>query len=346
MPAYNAELYVREAIASILNQTLSDFEFIIYNDGSTDSTDEIIQSFNDDRIVYINNRENKGYLVLLNEGLNIARGRYIARMDADDISSPDRFEQQFNFLESHPNVGICGSWYEFIGEKSGVERRPERFEEIQYHLFYGCPLTHPTIMLRNQFIQQFGLRYDEKYYYAEDHEFFFRASFHFEIVNLPLVLLKYRIHSTQVGSSKWMQQAQIKYAIQSKMFAAALNSCSTYDSDWLDLFFKRKSVPDENWLSQVIFYKKKIIDDNEKSLVYPTHILAKAANDLFEAKVKENYYQYFFDKYYNQKRFNLPLLFSFCKEKSKAYKILGMKLSTIFAIKCLLHYQKKQIINS
>ncbi|HAS7841575.1 TPA: glycosyltransferase family 2 protein, partial [Vibrio cholerae] len=117
MSVYNGEKYLGEAIDSILKQTFSDFEFIIINDGSTDKTLEIIKSYmkKDDRIVLVS-RENKGLIVSLNEGLDLAKGQYIARMDADDISIKSRFEKQIEFLDSNPDIGVCGTWVEVFGE--------------------------------------------------------------------------------------------------------------------------------------------------------------------------------------------------------------------------------------
>jgi glycosyltransferase involved in cell wall biosynthesis len=345
MPAYNAELYIKEAVDSILNQTLSDFEFIIYNDGSIDHTDEIIQSYNDKRILYINNKINSGYLDLLNEGLSIAKGKYIARMDADDISLPNRLQVQFNYLEEHPDVGICGSWFEYMGVQSGIEKRPVTFEEIQYHLFYGCPLTHPTVMMRNEFLKKYDLKYDQKYYYAEDHDLFFRGSFHFKLVNLPLVLLKYRIHATQIGSAKWMQQFHVKKMIQAKIFAKILTPCSKHDMEWLENYFTEQSIPNEGWIYEVAFYKNKIIAENEKSLIYPHSMLLKVVNDLYDSKIKNTFYKYYFRKYYNRKVFKFSLLKSFMKEKYKPYKYLGFKLTLFFIIKCLVNYKKKNTIS-
>lgn len=109
MPAFNAEKYIREAVDSILNQTFTDFEFIIINDGSTDHTKEIILEYDDPRIVLLENEKNSGIVVTLNKGIQFARGEYIARMDSDDISLCNRIERQVLFLDSHAHIGLIGS---------------------------------------------------------------------------------------------------------------------------------------------------------------------------------------------------------------------------------------------
>ena len=116
MPAYNAEQYISEAIESILGQTFADFEFIIIDDGSSDSTSGIIASYKDSRIRYFRNEKNLGIVGALNRGLALAAGEYIARMDADDISLPERFQTQCAYMEKHPDVGVCGTAIKVFGK--------------------------------------------------------------------------------------------------------------------------------------------------------------------------------------------------------------------------------------
>lgn len=344
MPAYNAELFIGEAIESILSQTFSDFEFLIYNDGSKDKTHEIISSFKDERILYKKVEDNAGYLKLLNCGLLSARGRYIARMDADDISFPNRLEQQYKYLEKNPQVGICGSSIEFIGQQSGVERRPNTFDEIQFQLFFGCPITHPTVMMRTDLIRKNKLFYKQEYYYAEDHYFFVEAARYFKIVNLPEILLKYRIHKTQVGSAKWKEQFIAKSKIQATIFNDAIIQKNQSSLIWLSNFFKETSIPDNSWMQNVDYYKNEIIRGNKEVKIYPQPLLEKAVDLLFESKKKNNIYNYFFQKYYNRKSYNPLLIFQFFKEKFKPYSQLGIKLTMYFIVKCLIGYRKKTTI--
>jgi len=144
MSVYNGSKYLAEAIESILHQSYTDFEFLIINDGSTDLSEKIIKSYNDRRINYIKNNENIGLTRSLNKGLCLARGKYIARMDADDISMPDRFKEQVDFMEKNENVVACGTFIELFGIKTGKIKYPIKDKEIREKFIFNPPLAHPT----------------------------------------------------------------------------------------------------------------------------------------------------------------------------------------------------------
>ena len=149
MPVYNAETYVEEAIKSILNQTFEDFEFLIINDGSEDNSLSIINNYasKDNRIKIIS-REKKGLVFSLNEGIKLAKGKYIARMDADDISVPERFKKQISYLERNSDVDICGTWIETFGRSMEVLKYPVQHDDIKVALLFAFGLAHPSIMAK------------------------------------------------------------------------------------------------------------------------------------------------------------------------------------------------------
>ena len=154
MPVYNGEKYIREAMDSILNQTFNDFEFLIVNDGSTDSTKQLIESYPDPRIRLVN-QENRGVAKSLNRGLRLAKGKYIARMDADDISLPDRLAKQIEVLESNPDVDITVSCIEGIDSQGNLrtqqwqaDREAIRHNEIIHRLPVENCIAHPAIIIR------------------------------------------------------------------------------------------------------------------------------------------------------------------------------------------------------
>lgn len=162
MPAYNAEKYITEAIESILNQTYKNFEFIIIDDCSTDKTWKIIQKYQkkDQRIIIFRNKENLNLGKTLNLGINNAKGKYIARMDADDISLPYRLEMQVKFLEDNPRVGIVGSNLIIIDKNNypiATRRYPLKDKDIRNKIFLYNPFAHPVIMYRKNVVQKAGL---------------------------------------------------------------------------------------------------------------------------------------------------------------------------------------------
>lgn len=192
MPAYNSEKYIGEAIESILNQTFTDFEFIIINDGSTDNTAKIIKQYaqQDARIKFVNHSKNKGLVGVLNEGLDIATGEYIARMDSDDISLPTRFEKQVKYMDAHPECGVLGTWFKTFGKRNTVVKHPTIIKLL--NILSDEHVGHPTVMLRKSIIDKYQFRYDTNYKHAEDFELWSRMVLLTEIHNLPEILLNYR----------------------------------------------------------------------------------------------------------------------------------------------------------
>jgi glycosyltransferase involved in cell wall biosynthesis len=211
MPVYNVERYVAESIGSILNQSFRDFELIIIDDGSTDSTGSIIRSFHDNRIRIISNQTNKGNYRCRNLGLKLAKGKYVCVMDGDDIALQERLKTQYKFMEEHSKYAIVGSDIEFFSEiGTSVFSRLRNKERIKVFLLKDNCSTHPSIMIRRSFIEKSYIRYNEQYEYAADYNLMVKVSRHASITNIPEVLLKYRLHSDQISHRKRI--AQIKYA--------------------------------------------------------------------------------------------------------------------------------------
>ena len=198
MPVYNAEKYLKEAIDSILQQTFVDFEFLIINDGSTDSSKEIILSYSDPRIIYIENQTNKKLVETLNIGLNLARGKYIARMDADDIAFPERLKLQYKFMENNPKVAASGTAFEVFGNNSEIFRYEINHNKIRFNMLYYTQICHPSAIIRKEILDKFNIRYNTKYFNAEDLDLFVTIGEVAELANITDVLFKYREHSENV----------------------------------------------------------------------------------------------------------------------------------------------------
>jgi glycosyltransferase involved in cell wall biosynthesis len=204
MPVYNGERYLREAVDSILAQTFADFELLIINDGSTDRSAAVIESYGDPRIRLLHNRGNTGLIATLNRGLREAAGAYIARMDSDDIAEPRRLETQVRFMNAHPDVGLCGTWFRFMGTDD-IVGHPAGHDAIRIKLLSDTAFAHPTVMLRRSALQ--GMGYDPQYAHAEDYELWTRLAAVTATANIPEVLLQYRMHAAQVSSDRAGEQA-------------------------------------------------------------------------------------------------------------------------------------------
>jgi glycosyltransferase involved in cell wall biosynthesis len=199
LSVYNGEKYLREAIESILNQTFTDFEFIIVNDGSTDNALEIIKSYDDERIRIINNEQNIGLTKSLNKALKQARGEYIARQDADDISLPNRFEEEMKYLDEHPETALLGTsvylidkFGEIIG-KHIVLAKPSKKD-----LLKGNQFNHGSTIFKKEIIDKVG-GYNELIRYSQDYELWLRIAKQYKVRNLTQVLYKLRLHDENVG---------------------------------------------------------------------------------------------------------------------------------------------------
>lgn len=234
MPAYNAGAYLAEAIESILNQTCGDFELLLLDDGSTDNTRDIALSYKDDRLRYLPNNQNLQLVATLNRGLDLARGQYIARMDADDISLPQRFEKQIRFLERHPSVGGVGTAFRTLGYAEDYDvRYDHRPEFVKMQLLFSCKIAHATVMLRHDVLKKFPLRFNAQYLHVEDFDFFYRLSRITELCSLPDVLYLRRIHPEQVCVRERPLQLETEYKLRLKIFSECFpqifNQASVFD---------------------------------------------------------------------------------------------------------------------
>ena len=201
MSVYNGECYLRDAVDSILSQTFTDFEFIIVDDGSTDGTVQILDSYSDPRIVRINNEKNLGLAASLNIGIDRAQGEYIARMDADDVSLPTRLLEQIRYLEKVNTVGVLGTPVVFIDEdgvRIAESEQPPDHNRSVWTLIFGNPFIHPTIMARRILLTQVGgYRLNGP---AQDRELWIRLIRNTRYANLCDPLLLYRLHPNSVTS--------------------------------------------------------------------------------------------------------------------------------------------------
>jgi glycosyltransferase involved in cell wall biosynthesis len=204
MPVYNGERYVASAVKSILGQTFQDFEFLIINDGSTDSSMDIIREFGDPRIRVIDT-ENQGVAAALHLGIEKAKGEYIARMDADDESLPDRLEIEKRCLDEHPGIAVVHGNVDYINAEGSpvFMEKDEGYSNVdtKWLLNWRNVLIHSTVMLRAEILKEHALNYRVEMNRAEDFDLWNRIAQIGDFMYLPDVLIRYRVHSENVSNS-------------------------------------------------------------------------------------------------------------------------------------------------
>jgi len=201
LPVYNGASFLKQAIDSILAQTFEDFELIIVNDGSTDASEEIVFSIEDNRIVYIKNEFNIGIVGSLNKAIEVAKGKYIARMDADDVSYPIRFQIQLDYLEANLEVGICSSVLKVLG-KNEIIKYPEIHEDISFEFLVRNAIAHPVVMFRKALYDFYQFEYSEDFFPAEDYKLWTQFAGVCKLYNFQFPLLEYNMHPSSISQSK------------------------------------------------------------------------------------------------------------------------------------------------
>lgn len=223
MPVYNGERYLHQALESILTQTFTDFEFIIIDDGSTDNTWDILTEFarQDTRVVLHRNPKNLHLIRTLNKGLTLARGEYIARQDADDISLPERLAAQVSYLQHHPEVGLLGTAYYRLYDQGQLSLRqpPITDTEIRWKLLFGNIWCHPSMMFRRRILED-NEPFRREFVHVEDYELWTRLVKQTRAYTLPTPLVLYRVHEGSICTTHYEEQAQRVMALSAEQINA------------------------------------------------------------------------------------------------------------------------------
>ena len=270
MPVYNSEIYVNEAIKSVLSQSFEDFEFIIVNDGSTDDTHSIIQSFTDERIKIIQNKHD--FIKSLNIGINNSNGKYIARMDSDDIMHIDRLKIQHSIMNKYPNITVCGTWATTFEENSHEKMLSSMargiIEKPILKLIQGNFLFHPTTMLRADFLRDNSLKY-ESYVYAEDFKLWSEIAklggqFYVETQSL----LYYRISEIQVSTKHKDEQKQTTERIITEIIGYLIGQNTRYYPELYDIYNNLFKLQKKQLITkhEISAFFQNLFSKNEKKL--------------------------------------------------------------------------------
>ena len=335
MPVFNAEAFLKEAVDSILNQTLSNFELLIVEDGSTDTSLSIIQSYNDARIRIIKNESNIGIAASLNVGIQNSSASLIARMDADDVSRPERLQKQYNYMTAHPECVLLSTWAQEMSQE-GVPVNIEMFktEYYYYNMTFENWIYHPTVMYRREAVLAAG-GYAQAY--SEDYALFCKLLRTGKMHNLNEVLLDYRNTATslhQVNKKKQYDEAHHQQVIKNIQFFAgeyyniAPAQLEALKHNFQPLLAKKNIKEIIEVISHLNFITKKILSRpnpnlNEKAI--------KAA-----AKHKKNYVITFFAR--RIKRFDAIKLLIYTRK----FRILGFLILTNISRKLINNNSNKR----
>jgi len=275
MSVYNAERFIAEAVESVLKQTFRDFELLIFEDTSTDSTLEILRSFTDPRIRLIKNSENHGLTKNLTQGMDMTRGEFVARMDADDICMPHRLEMQVAYLDAHPEISALGSAVTFFDEsgKEFVAHQPLEHEEIKCALFYGFTMLHPSVMMRKADFDNHGLNYDPAFRVSQDHDLWTRAIRKVRFANLYEPLLRMREHKGKIGNTRKPLQAELSNRIRQRQLAEL---GVAFTADELKIFGEHEGQFEHWTRNEVETFEElliKVFDANAENSVFDQNML-------------------------------------------------------------------------
>ena len=270
MPTYNTPVpFLQEATESILGQTLRDFEFIIVDDGSTNESAEYLLGLKDPRIRLIRNESNLGITRSLNIGFRAAQGKYVARMDSDDVSLPTRLEKQYAFMETHPDAIVCGARTVDYGKSPNVRKVPyESREDYRIRMLFANPgPAHATAFFDREKLVQHHLAYDEQLIYAQDYGMWASVVEYGEVVKLPEVLLYHRSHPDQISKAHRQKQIECDKLTQGRLLRALLGEVSKEEIDRHYLFstgyYKNNRID-----TTVLNWYRRLIEANDRKGIY------------------------------------------------------------------------------
>lgn len=287
MSTYNEEKYIVTSLKSLLNQTFQEFEIIIVDDASTDNTRQLIQRLQDERIHLICNEENQGLTKNLNKALKHVTGKYIARMDGDDIAFPTRFEKQVQYMEKHPETMLVSCYTKSFGDSDLVFALPDDSEVLKVRMLVRPVYAHPGFMMRRELIEA-GYQYNEEYRTAQDYEFASRVAEKYKIGLVPEVLLLYRVHKKQISAKAGNQQFDNADKIRKhQLERLGVQLSETEWKNYQDLV-KESKVDCLESFDKVYEIIQKMLRSNEKTRIYDPKIMEKTLKRMLYTWVIRN----------------------------------------------------------
>lgn len=311
IPFYNAELYIYESILSIINQDYFNLEILLVNDGSSDSSVDIIRKINDPRIKLYNNEKNQGIVYSLNLAISKAKGEFIARMDADDVAYRNRFSTQLTYLMNNPNVDLIGSYYKIMN-RGFFYKLPLKHKDILNHMLISSPIAHPTVFFRRALIDNGDYYYRNDYQYCEDFDLWSRLVFKYNLANLPDFLLEYRSHENQISKTKNEVQKNKTIEVRTNMLKVL---SSDLNRDFLffinnEIYYKLF----ENRFRKNFKALDELLNSNNQKVIYEATFFSNYINDLQRSLITKTLY--------NSNINNILILFFFILRNTEVLKFI------------------------
>jgi glycosyltransferase involved in cell wall biosynthesis len=271
---HNVEAFLDECIRSMVGQTYRNIEIVLVDDGSTDDTAQIVAGYDDPRICYYKNEKNMGIVYTLNRAYSLCRGEYIARMDADDISLPERFARQVEFLDANPDVAVLGTNCETFDDNGPLYSgwSATNPAQMKVDLLFSCGVAHPSVMMRREVIQNLG-GYDLNFEGMEDYDLWCRVAENHGVTTLADILFRYRVHSGQVTknpSEKYMERLR-------KLKIRQLGQLEI-SSDCLggELFCAGKRPKTQEEICQTAVFYNQLLESNQEKQFYDPALLEQS----------------------------------------------------------------------
>ncbi|MDT0643048.1 glycosyltransferase [Zunongwangia sp. F363] len=267
LPVYNRERYVADAIESILKQTYENFELIIIDDGSTDDSIEFIEKYDDSRIKLFQLPFNQGLSTARNRGIENSKGKYIAFMDSDDISHPQRLVKQIEILETNEEIWVCGSWLKLMNSGVIIKHRKDH-KELLCQMLINCPLSIGAVSMRAEIFEK--EKFNEKLRFGEDYEFWSRVIWKTRLYNLQESLLFYRIHENQNSIENIHSQKLLDIQIRLKMFKKLAYDQKRFPDNLIKKHFLFDEYISVKEFAQFLRWLEHIDEQNRIEQIYPS----------------------------------------------------------------------------
>lgn len=294
--ALNAEKHIATAIRSIQNQTYENLEIIVIDDGSTDQTYDIVKSIQDNRIVLRKNNQNKGVAYSRNRYLQLATGKFLAVLDADDEWGKYKIEVQVRFMQNNPDCVACGTFanrFNSLSRTNQIWKYPTNSKDCKVHLMWGNIAIHSSILIRIYIINKFELQYNEDLKQAEDYNLYTNLITHGDIINIPEVHLTYNVHQDQLTSKKKEEQVYSATTVATNYLSKLGFKLSPSELESYKKIYEYKFLLEQNELISLGIFLNNLINQNHRLLCFDEKILLKISSKQWFitciANAKQNY---------------------------------------------------------